>query len=151
MEGTLKVQCTESQQVTVENFEAMMQKLLQWSMAETQGDPTQVVTLPPILEEEEPTEQLTNTNTNHERLIHDILDKPQYSRHYINPPTRNHHRPQFHSCAFNSCAVRCPITDKKSINKKPNFPRKNEWSYHRCISSWRWVPDGTPEGKFSCN
>jgi hypothetical protein len=100
MEGTLKVQCTESQQVTVENFEAMMQKLLQWSMAETQGDPTQVVTLPPILEEEEPTEQLTNTNTNHERPVHAILDNPQHSRPYTNPPTRNHH--QFHSCASNS-------------------------------------------------
>jgi hypothetical protein len=122
----------------------MMQKLLQWSMAETQGDPTQVVTLPPILEEEEP-EQLTN---NHERPIYDILDKPQHSRPYTNPPT-NHHRPQFHSCAFNSCAVRWPITDKKRI-KKPQKPKTNQWGYQPRISTWLWAPDGTAEGKSSC-
>lgn len=40
----------------------MMEKLLQWALPETQGDPTQIVTLPIIREEEEdPTVVATRT------------------------------------------------------------------------------------------
>ena len=114
MDGSLKIQYTEPQQVTVENFEPMMEKLLQWNMAETQGDPTQVVTLPPILEEEEDLAVLATTTTkamqsNNQQTIHILhaYHEQRYLRPYLyESSTRSGvDRSKFHNCAFNSCAL----------------------------------------------
>lgn len=53
MDGKLKVQFTEPQQVTPFNFEEMMQSLLGWSMPIINGETTSVVTMPTIPEENE--------------------------------------------------------------------------------------------------
>lgn len=52
-DGKLKVQYTELQQVTTSNFEDMIGSLLKWSLPTTNGDTTDVVTLPTIPEEDE--------------------------------------------------------------------------------------------------
>lgn len=125
MDGSLKIQYTEPQQVTAENFESMMEKLLQWNMAETQGDPTQVVTLPPILEEEEDLAVLATKPTkamqsNDQQTIHILhaCHKQRYSRPYLyESSTRSDvNRSKFHNCAFNSCAL--------SRTRKPGKPTK---------------------------
>lgn len=53
MDGKLKVQYTELQQVTTSNFEEMIGSLLKWSLPTIDGDTTDVVTLPTIEEEDE--------------------------------------------------------------------------------------------------
>lgn len=53
MDGKLKLQYTELQQVTTSNFEEMIGSLLKWSLPTIDGDTTDVVTLPTIQEEDE--------------------------------------------------------------------------------------------------
>ncbi|KAJ5191090.1 uncharacterized protein N7498_010075 [Penicillium cinerascens] len=128
MDDSLKIQYTEPQQVTTENFEPMMERLLQWNMAETQGDPTRVVTLPPILEEEgeDPTVPPTTTpkamQSNNQQPIHIMhaCHKQRYSKPYLYESfTRSGvGRSKFHNCAFNSCALRKP---RKSTKTKENI------------------------------
>ena len=158
MDDTLKVQYTEPQQVTVDNFESMMEKLLQWSLPETRGDPTKVVTLPTIQEEEEDptvqvtqlpkTTQLTRKETNQinnflRRCLepHSSLTKPRL------PPTLsrdiNHNNVRFkysfnnsayNPCSYNSCALQCSIACKKSICKTPQAPNSKSKKQFRALS-----------------
>lgn len=53
MDGKLKVQYTELQQVTTSNFEEMIGSLLKWSLPTIDGNTTDVMTLPTIQEEDE--------------------------------------------------------------------------------------------------
>lgn len=132
MDGSLKIQYTEPQQVTAENFEPMMEKLLQWNMAETQGDPTRVATLPPILEEEDltvlPTKTAKAMQSNNQQTIHILhaCHKQRCSRPYLyESSTRGGvDRSKFHNCAFNSCALRRP-ENQKTRKGNENHPKKS--------------------------
>lgn len=109
MEDSLKIQYTEPRQVTVDNFETMMEKMLQWNMAETQGDPASVVTLPSITEEEEPVSTETTKSLSTQQSTDDLLQayKQRRSRLYAYVSSTWTDIPcsqfsQFHKCAFNS-------------------------------------------------
>lgn len=151
MDDTLKVQYTEPQQVTVDNFESMMEKVLRWSLPEPQGDPTKVVTLPTIQEEEDPsvqitqiseTTQLTKQETNQinnflQRCLepHSILTNGRLYQSLSRAINHKNVRSKYQSsnCAYNSCALQSPIACKKPICKTPHSPNPKSNKQFRAL------------------
>ncbi|KAJ5149424.1 hypothetical protein N7448_001002 [Penicillium atrosanguineum] len=142
MDGTLKIQYTEPQQITVDNFESMMKKLLQWNLPETQGDPTKVVTLPTIQEEEEdPTVQVTQISKTAQLTKQEITQINNFLQRCLEPRSSltnpwlykslsrniNHNNVRskytFYNWAYNPCALPSPIACKKIVCKKPQSPK----------------------------
>ncbi|KAJ5665696.1 uncharacterized protein N7477_008144 [Penicillium maclennaniae] len=153
MDGTLRIQYTEPRQVTVNNFESMMEKLLQWSLPEIQGDPTKVVTLPTIQEEEEDSteqdiqlpritrltrQEMNQLNTFLQRCLksqsnftHACLYQP-FSRNTNHNNVRSKYF--FSKCAYNSCMLQRPIACKRNICKTPHSPKPKPNSNFRVLS-----------------
>ncbi|KAJ6108018.1 hypothetical protein N7523_009341 [Penicillium sp. IBT 18751x] len=147
MDGTLRVQYTEPKQVTVKNFESMMEKLLQWSLPEIQGDPTKVVTLPTIQEEEEDSTeqdieiskitQLTRQEMNQisTSLQRCLKSHSNFTRAFLYQPisrNTNHNNVRskysfskcaYNPCAYNFCMLQRPIACKRNICKTPRSPK----------------------------
>lgn len=134
-DGQLKVQYTEPQRVTASNFEDIIGKVLKWSLPDMDGETTDVVTLPTIMEGQE--EEDDNNNNNITALpetfdtsmilhpqtpLHPGDDAICLHAHIIttttttttssttnSPPNTTSTKPRYpkkrHSCYFHTCTV----------------------------------------------